>query len=64
MIELILNVSFMFSGCLGALDSNGIETMLLTTSTIPSHEYGTATPEFFLTIDDQLLQFLASEYNF
>ena len=34
MIELILNVSFMFSGCLGALDSNGIDDVV-------DHEYDT-----------------------
>ena len=34
MIELILNVSFMFSGCLGALDSNGIDDVV-------DHEYET-----------------------
>ena len=60
MIELILNVSFMFSGCLGALDSNGIDDVV-------DHEYETL-PQLHLeikkNIGDQLLQFPASELNF
>jgi hypothetical protein len=67
MIELILNVSFMFSGCLGALDSNGMDDVV-------DHEYDTllsSTPDArtstfgkFGKIDDQLLSFPASERTF
>ena len=41
MIELILNVSSMFSGCLGALDSNGMDDVV-------DHEYDTLPP---ITLD-------------
>ena len=37
MIELILSISFMFSGCLGALDSNGMDDVV-------DHEYDTLPP--------------------
>ena len=63
MIELILNVSFMFSGCLGALNSNGMDDVVV-------HEYDTlppstldarkATPGKLKNIHDQLLQFPVS----
>jgi hypothetical protein len=63
MIELILNVSFMFSGCLGALDSNSMDDVV-------DHEYDTlppstldackATPGKSKNIHDQLLQFPVS----
>jgi hypothetical protein len=61
MIELILNVSFMFSGCLEVLDSNGMDDVV-------DHEYDTLPPstpdartatqytwKFLKNIDDQLL---------
>ena len=37
MIELILSISSMFSGCLGALDSNGMDDAV-------DHEYNTLSP--------------------
>ena len=59
-INLILSVSSMFNGCLGALDSNGMDDVV-------DHEYDTlppstldarkATPGKFKNIHDQLLQF-------
>jgi hypothetical protein len=58
MIIEILSVSFMFSGCLGALDSNSVDDVV-------DHEYDTlppstldarkATPGKSKNIDDQLL---------
>ena len=60
MINLILSVSSMFNGCLGALDSNGMDDVV-------DHEYDTlppstldarkATPGKLKNIHDQLLQF-------
>ena len=38
MIELIFNVSFMFSGCLGALDSTGMDDV------VDHEEYDTLPP--------------------
>ena len=46
MIELILNVSFMVSGRLGTLESNGMDDVV---------EHGAATPGILKTIDDELL---------
>ena len=63
-------MSFMFSGCLGALDINGMGTMLLITSTIPSHQalqmhvQLLSAPGNYYNIDDQLLQLPASQCNF
>jgi hypothetical protein len=37
MIKLILSISFMFSGCLGSLDSNGMDDVV-------DHEYDTLPP--------------------
>ena len=37
MINLILSISFMFNGCLGALDSNGMDDVV-------DHEYDTLPP--------------------
>ena len=60
MIELILNVSLMFSRCLGALGSNVMGDVI-------DHECETL-PQLHLEIKknvgDQLLQFPASELNF
>jgi hypothetical protein len=64
MIELILIVSFMFIGCLGALDSNGIHDVV-------DHEYDTLPPSTLDArkatpgklkkyIHDQVLQFPVS----
>ena len=62
-INLILSVSSMFNGCLGALDSNGMDDVV-------DHEYDTlppstldarkATPGKLKNIHDQLLQFPVS----
>ena len=49
MIELILNVSFMFSRCLGALDSNGMGDVV-------DHEHE--------TLPQLHLEFPASERSF
>jgi hypothetical protein len=67
MIKLIFSISFMFSGCLGALDSNGMDDAV-------DHEYDTLPPSTLdarkatsgncKNIDDQLLQFPASDHNF
>jgi hypothetical protein len=67
MSKLILSISFMFSGCLGALDSNGMDDVvdheydILPPSTLDARK---ATPGNFKNIDDQLLQFPASGRNF
>jgi hypothetical protein len=67
MIKLCFSMSFMFSGCLGALDSNGMDDVV-------DHEYDTlppstldackTTPGNLKNIDAQLLQFPASDRNF